>query len=279
MPKTSAKGAAGQRRRTFVVMEAICQRTGRLAPLKELVELKDKYGALLVLDESLSFGALGAQGGRGLSEHCGIEANRIDAVIGSLEHAVGGVGGFCAGRRGLVEHQRLAGAGYCFANPCPPSACAAAIAVIEDLSTPEGIQRRLRLAANSALLHTALNKLVSSQDSKLQLVSVADSYVQILRWLDVVSVSDETGADAVDARLLAVISRCSETKDGSPSAALQLCSGNLCGAERAFGVRIRAPALDMAPSLRACVSAKHSPEDIEAFAASIGAALRAESLC
>ena len=63
---------------------------------------------LQVLDETLSFGVLGATG-QGLCEHLGLASSRVDALLGSLEHAVSTVGGFCAGRRTLVDHQRLAG--------------------------------------------------------------------------------------------------------------------------------------------------------------------------
>lgn len=62
------------------------------------MELKEKYGAFLVLDESISLGTLGASG-RGLFDAAGVDISRIDAVIGSLEHAVAGVGGYCAGRK------------------------------------------------------------------------------------------------------------------------------------------------------------------------------------
>eukprot|EP00913_Durusdinium_trenchii_P004148 g3843.t1 len=96
-------------RRTFILTEAERQRTGRVAPLPQLVALKEKYGALLVLDETLSFGVLGNEG-RGLCEMMGVSTRQVDAIMGSLEHGVAGVGGFCAGRRGLVDHQRLAGA-------------------------------------------------------------------------------------------------------------------------------------------------------------------------
>merc|ERR1712151_925647 len=110
----SGDGAKGTRQgRTFIVAEALYQRTGGIAPLAELIKLKEKYGALLILDETLSFGTLGAHG-RGLTEHIGVNISSIDAVIGSLEHAIASVGGFCAGHRALVEHQRLAGSGYCF---------------------------------------------------------------------------------------------------------------------------------------------------------------------
>ncbi|CAK0904366.1 unnamed protein product [Prorocentrum cordatum] len=154
-PSGAGSEAAGRPRRTFVVVEALCPRTGRVAPLADLAALKEEHGALLVLDETLSFGTLGRHG-RGLCEHAGVDEGRVDAIVGSLEHAVAGVGGFCAGRRGLVEHQRLAGAGYCFSAACPPSACLAAAAMMGDLASPEGAAHVAHLGANAAALHEAL---------------------------------------------------------------------------------------------------------------------------
>merc|ERR1719203_2203714 len=131
-------------RRVFIVVEAISQRAGRLCPLKELVELREKHGAYMVLDESLSFGTLG-ENGRGLCELRGVDISRVDAVVGSLEHAVAGVGGFCAGRKGVIDHQRLAGEGYCYSAAKPPAACAGATSTIEDFSSAEGAARLSKL--------------------------------------------------------------------------------------------------------------------------------------
>ena len=64
--------------------------------------------AIEFLDETLSFGVLGSTG-LGLCEHFGVASGKVDAILGSLEHALAGMGGFCAGRRTLVDHQRLAG--------------------------------------------------------------------------------------------------------------------------------------------------------------------------
>mmetsp|Transcript_28644 Transcript_28644/g.62633 ORF Transcript_28644/g.62633 Transcript_28644/m.62633 type:complete len:1106 (+) Transcript_28644:84-3401(+) len=253
-----AKGVA-QQRRTFLVTEAVCQRTGRLAPLRELVELKEKHGALLVLDETISFGALGAHG-RGLTELCGIDAGRVDAIVGSLEHAVAGVGGFCAGRRGLVEHQRLAGAGYCFSASCPPSACASASAHVEDLAGTGGGARLESLHANTTVLHQALLTAVSACSAPIELTSSPESFVQQLRW---------TGEEG-EQRLLAAVEKCKASGNGVLA---QVCAPSLCAAEGSFGARIGAPEAAPKPSLRLCASALHEPAELKAAAATLIEAL------
>merc|ERR1719326_2480773 len=136
--KAKKDGKDKEKHRTFILLEALSQRTGSIAPLADIVALKEKYGALLVLDETLSFGTLGAHG-RGLCELADVRPARVDAIVGSLEHALANVGGFCAGRLRLVEHQRLAGAGYCYSASSPPSSCSAAKAVITELTKDEGM--------------------------------------------------------------------------------------------------------------------------------------------
>jgi len=246
-----AKKNYRKERRTFVITEAISQRTGRLAPLAEIVALKEKHGALLILDETLSFGVLGAHG-RGLPESDGIDIARIDAIIGSLEHATANIGGFCAGRHGLVDHQRLAGAGYCFSAACPPLACSAAAATLRDIAGEGGSARRAKLVANAALLHDVLLSVASTCSAPVELVSSRVSYVQHLRWVA------ETAEEEGEEKLSLVAGCCADEAGGGR---IQVCTARLCGADPAFGVRIGAPSLP-APSLRICASADTKESDI-----------------
>lgn len=245
----------GHKQKTFVIVEAAYQRTGRLAPLADLVALKEKYGALIIVDESLSFGAMGANG-RGLFEVQGVSAKRIDAIIGSLEHAVAGVGGFCAGRKGLIDHQRLSGAGYCFSAAAPPASMAAAEATIADFAVG-GTGRRQRLQASTSRLHSELQSFVASVKN-LELVSSEGCYVQHLRW---------SGTDAaVGERKLVAVAKA--VASGPGGIRIQVCSPGACGADAAFGQRIGAPP-SPAPSLRLCSSASVAPEDIAAAIAAL----------
>jgi len=251
---SKAKGA----QKTFIITEGLFQRTGTVAPLQKLVELKEKYGCLLILDETLSFGSLGKTG-RGLCELCDVATTKVDAIIGSLEHAIAGVGGFCAGRRGLVDHQRLAGSGYCFSASCPPAACSAARATVEDLASTAGVERRQRLKANAASLHKALQT-IAGENKEIELLSCPESFVQHLRWK-----SQEAEGEA---RLLQA---CKSARDDA-GMRFQLCSPGLCGADGSFGSRLGAPPAPN-PSLRLVVSAEHSQEEIDAAAAALGKAL------
>jgi len=234
--------------RVFIVMEAIYQRTGRLAPLAEVLDLKEKYGAQLILDETLSFGTLGLNG-RGIVEHLALDGSRIDALIGSFEHAIAGVGGFCAGRRSIVEHQRLSGAGYCFSAASPPSACAAIKAMVANLSGDSGRSRIAKAQAMSSILHQRLTEVVAKSGAPVELVSSSTSYVQHLRWTG----PAERGVGA----LLAVAGRCAT----SHGVQVQVCSPTLTATETSINNRVGAASVAM-PSIRLCASASKTENDI-----------------
>lgn len=82
------------------------------------VELKDRFKYRLIVDESMSIGCLGADG-KGVSDHFGINVKEVDMITGSLGHAFGSCGGFCAGSTAVIDHQRLSGQAYCFSASLP----------------------------------------------------------------------------------------------------------------------------------------------------------------
>mmetsp|Transcript_45377 Transcript_45377/g.104722 ORF Transcript_45377/g.104722 Transcript_45377/m.104722 type:complete len:817 (-) Transcript_45377:370-2820(-) len=109
--------------RRLIVAEGVCAATGDIAPLPALLELRDAHGAYLFVDETHSLGVLGAHG-KGVAEHYRIPPSAIDAIMGSLEHALGSVGGFCAGSSQVIRQQRLFATGFIFSASLP-AYCAA----------------------------------------------------------------------------------------------------------------------------------------------------------
>lgn len=259
--ETEARMIKKSEQRIFIVVEALCQRTGRLAPLAQLIDLKTKHGALLILDESVSMGVLG-ENGRGLCESSGVDIANVDAIIGSLELNAAGVGGFCAGRLGLVEHQRLAGAGYCFSASSPPASCSAAAAVLKDMGESGGVARRGMVVRNAELLHSVLQAAVQELNAPLELISSQQSYIQHIRW-----VGDEVEAEQ---QISSAVARVAERRAGSDGSNIQVqfCSSVTCEAEAAFDARLGGSKKG-APSLRACVSSEHTPQDIRALGAAV----------
>ncbi|KAK3319795.1 pyridoxal phosphate-dependent transferase [Cercophora scortea] len=104
--------------RRFIVTEGLFETTGEINDLPKLIELKQKYKFRLILDESSSFGVLGRTG-RGLTEAQNVDPSQVDMIVGSMAGPLCAGGGFCAGDKDMVEHQRIMAAGYTFSAALP----------------------------------------------------------------------------------------------------------------------------------------------------------------
>ena len=129
--------------RIFIVTESVFSMDGDLAPLREIVTLKDKYGAVLMLDEAHAVGVLGP-GGRGLADHLGL-ANRVEVQMGTLGKALGSSGGYITGSRVLIDYLLNAARSFIFSTAPPASTATAASAALDLCAGPEGDKRRAKL--------------------------------------------------------------------------------------------------------------------------------------
>jgi serine palmitoyltransferase len=109
----------------YVLVEGVYANVGDIVDLPCILALRDRYKFCLICDDSYGFGVLGRQR-LGTPNHYCIAHSAIDLYIGSFEHAIGSVGGFCAGTSELISHQVLNGSGYCFSASLP-AYCTAAI--------------------------------------------------------------------------------------------------------------------------------------------------------
>lgn len=140
--------------RKFIVVEGIYANTGTLCPLPKLVELKYRYKVRLFIEESFSFGVLGEHG-RGVTEHFNVPIEKVDLITASLEYALASIGGFCAGRSYVVDHQRLSGQGYVFSASLPPILACAAIEAVNIMESGPNCFATLR--RNGSLMQQALS--------------------------------------------------------------------------------------------------------------------------
>ncbi|KRZ21364.1 Serine palmitoyltransferase 1, partial [Trichinella pseudospiralis] len=169
--------------RRFIVVEGIYLYYGDICPLVDLLKLKWKYKVRLFIDESISFGVLGA-GGRGVTEHFGVDLDDVDMISSTLENAVSSIGGFTCGRSFVVDHQRLSGAGYCFSASMPPLLAAAAIRSL-DLMQDEP-ERFRQLRKNSHQLFTALKRLRKFKAEENGILLTKLAFLPAREFMDIV---------------------------------------------------------------------------------------------
>jgi 8-amino-7-oxononanoate synthase len=129
--------------RILVVTESVFSMDGDLAPLESIVELKDRYGAWLMVDEAHATGLFGKRR-RGVLELAGLE-DRVEVQMGTLGKALGSSGGFICGSRVLVNYLVNRARSFIFSTASVPAAAAAALAAVELVQSDEGRQRNERL--------------------------------------------------------------------------------------------------------------------------------------
>jgi glycine C-acetyltransferase len=127
-------------RRQLLVTDGVFSMDGDIAPLPALVEVAERHGAIMMIDDAHATGVLG-KGGAGTADHFGLRG-RVDVQVGTLSKAIGVLGGFIAGPHELIEWLQNRGRPYLFSTSAPPAAVAAcieALDIIED--EPERLDR------------------------------------------------------------------------------------------------------------------------------------------
>jgi serine palmitoyltransferase len=178
-------GRALNKQRRFIVVEGLYKNTGSICPLDELIRLKHEFKYRLILDESFSFGTLGGTG-RGVAELYN-QTLMYDVEIStvSLENAMGSIGGLTVGTEEVVDHQRLAGSGYCFSASTPPFTATAAMAALDLLRKRPDVTLK-RLHENCAYLHEKLPVLLHQKlEDLLMITSDTRSPIVMLQVADI----------------------------------------------------------------------------------------------
>ena len=142
-------------RTRLIATDGVFSMDGDVAPLAGICDLAERYGALVMVDDSHATGFFGPTG-RGTPDYCGV-AGRVDIITSTLGKALGGAsGGFTASRREIVELLRQRSRPYLFSNTLAPALVCAALACLEMLS--ETSAPRDRLDANTRWFRRAMTE-------------------------------------------------------------------------------------------------------------------------
>ena len=158
--------------RWLIVTDGVFSMDGDLAPLPALCDLKERFDALLMVDDAHGTGVLGASG-RGTGEELGC-LERIDLHMGTLGKALGCAGAYLAAPRPVIDTLINRSRSFIFSTSLPPATPAAALAALELVASDEGGNLRSKLRRNRALFAARL------QDAGLDLMHSATQIVPIL---------------------------------------------------------------------------------------------------
>ena len=165
----------------LVVVEGLYSMMGDRAPLADIVAVKDKYGAYLLVDEAHSLGVLGASG-RGLAEEADVE-DGVDFVVGTFSKSLGAIGGFCVSNHPELNLARYASRPYVFTASSSPSVIASTRTALKILQT--GSELRDRLWDNAHRLYRKLQDLdfsVGPEPSPIVAVRLEDKAEAFAIW-------------------------------------------------------------------------------------------------
>ena len=138
----------------LIVTESVFSMDGDLVSLREIVELKERYGAILLLDEAHAVGVRG-RGAQGLAGELG-QGDRVEIQMGTLGKALGVSGGYIAGSRALVDFLINRARSFVFSTAPSPAVAAACRAALRIVQSEEGEALCARLAENLSLLASEL---------------------------------------------------------------------------------------------------------------------------
>jgi len=139
--------AAQEQRFRLIVTDGVFSMDGNVPPLDKILELAEKYDAMVMVDESHSAGVVG-QTGRGVTEKFNARG-KVEIITGTLGKAFGGaIGGFTTGKKEIIDLLRQRSRPYLFSNSIPPMVAAAGVKMVEIMSDTNELQDKLH--ANTA---------------------------------------------------------------------------------------------------------------------------------
>jgi 8-amino-7-oxononanoate synthase len=138
----------GNYQNALIIIEGLYSTEGDVPDLARLVEIKERYGAWLMVDDAHGLGVLGERGS-GLAEHCGVDPRKIDILMGTLSKTLASCGGYIAGESALIEILKYTAPGFVYSVGLPPPMAAAALAALRVIKDDPA--RVARMRSNGAL--------------------------------------------------------------------------------------------------------------------------------
>ena len=169
----------------LVVLEGVYSMLGDIAPLKEMVAVARKHGAMVLVDEAHSMGFFGPHG-RGVYEDLNLDLGAdVDFIIGTFSKSVGTVGGFCVSNHPKFEAMRMVCRPYIFTASLPPSVVATAATSIRKLMHAHN--KRQHLWENARRLHGGLREMgfklgTETPQSAIIAIILEDQAQAVMMW-------------------------------------------------------------------------------------------------
>ncbi len=146
---------AAKARFKLIATDGVFSMDGYIANMKAICDLADKYGALVMMDDSHAVGFMGKTG-RGTHEHCGV-MGRVDIISGTLGKALGGAsGGYLSGKKEIIDLLRQRSRPYLFSNTLAPVIAAASITTLDLITRSTAL--RDKLEASTAYFRAGLTE-------------------------------------------------------------------------------------------------------------------------
>ncbi len=171
----------------LVVVDGVFSMEGEIAPLPQIADLCERFGARLMVDEAHSAGVLGARGA-GAAELFGLE-DRVDLRMGTFSKSLASCGGFLAGTHEVIDYLRVQSRAFLFTASNVPAAVGAALAAVRIIRSADGPPLLARVLDNAAYLHAGLKergfRVVAHEGdhmSPIVPVIVGDDWKAVLLW-------------------------------------------------------------------------------------------------
>jgi serine palmitoyltransferase len=153
-----AVGSEGEYREVWVVVEGLYSMEGDFCRIREIVRLKNRYGAKLFLDEAHSIGAVGRTG-RGVCELFGVPTSEVEVMMGTFTKSFGSAGGYVASTKAMIEQIKMYSIGFNMASEMVPVCATQALEALRLLRTKRGIKKVEQVTKNSNYFREGLQKL------------------------------------------------------------------------------------------------------------------------